>query len=139
MLGARVDASVLVPGVGIDSQPLARFVNVIIIIIIILGGMAIISIHGIRCCSRGHDCRCHCLFRQHLLMLLLLLLLMMMMMVMVMVMMMMSQPIEVMQIRLGIPEELSEGIVVPSVVHQVLDGPHAPYFGIDGVVLQFKL
>lgn len=114
VLGAGIDAAILVAGVGVDSQPLARFVNIITIIIII---------HGIRCCSR--DCRCHyCFFRrQHLLPLLLLV----------------PKPVEVVQIRLGIPKELSKGIVVPSVVHQVLDGPHPLYLGVDDVVLQLEL
>lgn len=116
VLGAGVGAAVLVAGVGIDSQPLARFVN------IILEGMAIISIHGIRCCN-------HCLFRHHLPVLL----------PMMMTMMTMPQPIEVLQIRLGIPKELAEGLVVPSAVHQVLEGVHAPDFGVDDVVLQFQL
>ena len=116
VLGARVGAAVLVAGVGIDSQPLARFVSVI------LGGMAIISIHSIRCCNRG-------LFRHHLPVLLLLL----------PPLLMMSQPVEVLQIRLGIPKELAEGLVVPSAVHQVLEGVHAPDFGVDDVVLQFEV
>ena len=115
VLGARVGAAVLVSGVGIDSQPLARFVSVI------LGGMAIISIHSIRCCNRG-------LFRHHLPVLLLLL----------PPLLMMSQPVEVLQIRLGIPKELAEGLVVPSAVHQVPEGVHAPDLGVDDVVLQFE-
>ena len=113
VLGAGIDAAILVAGVGVDSQPLAMFLNVIIIIFL----------HGIRCCSR--DCRWHnCFFRRpHLLPLLLLV----------------PQPVEVVQIRIGIPKKLSKGIVVPSVVHQMPDGPHPAYFGIDDVILQLEL
>ena len=115
VLGAGIDAAILVAGVGVDSQPLAMFLKVIIIIFL----------HGIRCCSR--DCLYwwhNCFFRRpHLLPLLLLA----------------TKPVEVVQIRLGIPKKLPKGIVVKSVVHQVLDGPHPLYFGIDDVVLQLEL
>lgn len=107
VLGAGVGAAVLVAGVGIDSQPLARFVIIIIIILI----------RGIRRCGRDSFFR-----RQHLPPPLLLV----------------PKPVEVVQIRVGIPEELSKGIVVPPVVHQVLDGTNAPYFGIDDVVPQLE-
>lgn len=123
VLDAGVDAAVLVAGVGIDSQPLARFV---IIIIILVGVVILIFIRGIHRCSRVFHC--HCFLRQFLPLPLLLL----------QQLLLMPQPIEVVQIRLAIPKELSKGIVVPSVFHQVLDGPHAPYFGVDGGVLELE-
>ena len=51
----------------------------------------------------------------------------------------MAQLVELLQVQVGVVQELSKGSAMLPLVNNVLDGPNAPILSLDAIVLQLQL